>query len=100
MKTAALSDIHDNSSALKAVMQDIANLLVDMTVNLGDIFSGGLQPKETADYLIPLNLPTIASNHERQILTWPEEKRGLSDNFAAHQLTQQQKEWLQIYQPA
>ena len=36
-----------------------------MTVNLGDIASGGLQPRETLDRLIALDLVNVRGNHER-----------------------------------
>ena len=39
---------------------------VNLVVNLGDIFSGPLFPAECANRLIPLGIPTIRGNHERQ----------------------------------
>jgi predicted phosphodiesterase len=68
MRIAAISDIHGNLPALNAVLDDVARRGVDVTVNLGDILSGPLQVAETADRLMPLILPTIAGNHERQLL--------------------------------
>jgi predicted phosphodiesterase len=68
MKLAVISDIHGNLPALQAVLADIAAQGVDQTVNLGDILSGPLQPAETADLLMGLNLTTIRGNHERQVL--------------------------------
>ena len=54
MRIAALSDIHGNLQALDAVMADLVHRSVHVTVNLGDLLSGGLQPRETADRLLPL----------------------------------------------
>ncbi|SEN03187.1 Calcineurin-like phosphoesterase superfamily domain-containing protein [Sphingomonas gellani] len=51
MKIAAISDIHGNLGALKAVLADAAEQRADLIVNLGDICSGGLQPAETAELL-------------------------------------------------
>jgi len=59
MKIAAISDIHGNLFALDAVLADIDRRDVDLIVNLGDILSGPLLPRETADRLMALDLPTI-----------------------------------------
>ena len=59
MRIAAISDIHGNLDALDAVLADIALRGVDVTVNLGDIVSGHLQPRATAARLMGLGLPTI-----------------------------------------
>ena len=76
MKVAAISDIHGNLPALDAVLADIATQSVDVIVNLGDILSGPLWGAATADRLMPLELPTIAGNHERQLLTLPRERNA------------------------
>lgn len=94
MKIAVLSDIHGNVAALDAVLGDIASRQVDHIVNLGDICSGGLFPRETADRLIPLGLPTIRGNHERQLFDRPRERMGSSDRHAAECLRPEQLAWL------
>lgn len=94
MKLAVIADIHGNLPALDAVLADIARRGVDLTVNLGDIVSGPLFPRETADRLMPLGLPTIRGNHERQLLTHGPDRIGQSDRFAAAALTAAQKGWL------
>ena len=99
MKIAAISDIHGNLAALDAVLADIRIRAVDEIVNLGDICSGGLLPGETADRLIPLEFPTIRGNHERQILTLPVERMGLSDRHAAETLTEAHLAWLDSLPP-
>jgi predicted phosphodiesterase len=91
---AVISDIHGNIAALDAVLADIAARKVEQIVNLGDICSGGLFPRETADRLMPLGLPTIRGNHERQVLTLAPERMGLSDRHAAEQLRPDQRDWL------
>ena len=68
MRIAAISDIHGNLLALEAVLADVATQSVDVVVNLGDLLSGGVQPRETADRLMELDLPTVRGNHERQLL--------------------------------
>ncbi|MBY0241038.1 MAG: metallophosphatase family protein [Burkholderiaceae bacterium] len=94
MRLAAISDIHGNLWALEAVLADIARRGADVIVNLGDILSGPLLPGETADRLMALALPTIAGNHERQVLTQAPERMGASDLYAHQQLTPRQRAWL------
>lgn len=93
MRIAVISDIHGNIAALNAVLDDAAARDVDLTVNLGDICSGGLFPRETAARLMPLALPTIRGNHERQVLTLPLDRMGLSDRHAAANLRSDPFEW-------
>ena len=93
MKIAAISDIHGNLAALDAVLADIAQRGVDVIVNLGDIVSGHLQPRETAARLMALALPTIRGNHERQLLADPA-RMGVSDAYARAQLLPEQMAWI------
>jgi len=94
MRIAVLSDIHGNLAALEAVMEDVRRSSADLVVNLGDCLSGPLQPAETADLLMSLGLPTIAGNHERQLLTHGPERMGGSDAYAASVLTADHWTWL------
>jgi putative phosphoesterase len=94
MKIAVISDIHGNVAALDAVLANAATRQVDQIVNLGDICSGGLFPRETADRLMPLRFPTIRGNHERQISDHPRERMSLSDRHAFDHLSAEQLAWL------
>jgi predicted phosphodiesterase len=94
MKIAALSDIHGNLPALDAVLADIARRGADLIVNLGDILSGPLLPRETAERLMALDLPTIGGNHERQVLSWHPDRMGASDRYADEQITAGQRDWI------
>ena len=82
MRLAVVSDIHGNLPALQAVLAEIGRERVDRVVNLGDIVSGPLWPRETAALLRALDWPTIRGNHERQVLTLPAERMGPADAFA------------------
>lgn len=93
MKIAILSDIHGNLPALEAVIADMASAHVDRIYNLGDCLSGPLWPSETADRLIALDWPTLAGNHERQMLL-PGQDPNTSDGFAATRITPYQRAWL------
>jgi predicted phosphodiesterase len=94
MRIAVVSDIHGNLPALEAVLDDIASQAADMTVNLGDILSGPLWVAETADRLMGLALPTIAGNHERQVLADAAHRMGASDAHAAACLREAHRDWL------
>lgn len=95
MRIAVVSDIHGNLGALSAVLADIRERGCDRIVNLGDILSGPLQPEETADLLMPLGLPTIRGNHERQLLETEPAAMGESDAYARSHLRADQIEWLE-----
>ncbi|HEX5954275.1 MAG TPA: metallophosphoesterase family protein [Rhodanobacteraceae bacterium] len=93
-RIAAISDIHGNLAALDAVLGDIDRRGCDLIVNLGDILSGPLQPAETADRLMALDLPTIRGNHERQLLEHAPEHMGAADAFTHARLTRDHLDWL------
>lgn len=99
MKFAAVSDIHGNLPALEAVLADIAREGVDAIVNLGDIVSGPLWPAETADRLMPLDWPTLAGNHERQVLTQALAEMSNTDAHTAPRLTPAHRTWLAALPP-
>lgn len=91
---AVVTDIHGNLPALEAVIEDFTRCGADAVVNLGDIVSGPLWPAETADRLMALGWPTIAGNHERQVLQGPIERQGASDRHAAERLGEAHRAWL------
>src|SRR6201998_1287849 len=94
MRIAAVSDIHGNLFALEAVLADIERRGVDLIVNLGDIVSGPLLPRETAARLMALDLPTIRGNHERQVLTLDPGRMGPSDRYAFDTLGEAERPWM------
>jgi predicted phosphodiesterase len=94
VRIAAISDVHGNLLALEAVMADIATQSVDVVVNLGDLLSGVVQPRETADRLMELDLPTVRGNHERQLLTYAPARMGVSDRLAHDTITDRHREWM------
>lgn len=93
MRIAVLSDIHGNWPALQAVVAEVEAARVDLVLNLGDILSGPLWPVETAQWLMQQAWPTIAGNHERQLLD-ARGPQGASDAFAARALGDAHKAWL------
>lgn len=96
---AVLSDIHGNLPALEAVVADAEAQGATRFVNLGDILSGPLWPRETAEWLMKRNWPTIAGNHERQVLTGNPGRMGASDAFAKARLDQRHLAWMASHPP-
>ncbi|MFC0645551.1 metallophosphoesterase family protein [Cellulomonas phragmiteti] len=94
MRIAVMSDVHGNLLALDAVLDDITSHAVDVTVNLGDLLSGPLCPRETADRLRELDLLTVRGNHERQVLETPVGGMGPSDRHAHDALAPEHLTWL------
>lgn len=93
-KTAVLSDIHGNLPALIATVADAEARGCTRFLNLGDVLSGPLWPAETAAWLMTRGWPTIAGNHERQVLTDPPERMNASDVFARAALGSEALAWM------
>ncbi|MEO1538171.1 MAG: metallophosphoesterase family protein [Pseudomonadota bacterium] len=93
MRLAAISDIHGNSDALRAVLDDIALRSVDLIVNLGDCFSGPLDAAGTAEILAPLDLPTVRGNHDRQLVDRPKDQMGNWEAWIIDELPQVTLDW-------
>lgn len=96
MKTAVISDIHGNLSALDAVLEDIARRGISDIVNLGDCVAGPLDNAGTIDRLIALNLPTVRGNHDRLVAEGPREEKGVWDLWAFDALDATQLKWLEV----
>lgn len=94
MRLAVIADIHGNLPALDAVLADIAGRGADRIVNLGDVVSGPLWPRETLERLLPLDLPTVRGNHDRWVATLDPADLSFSDRFARDALTEAQRNWL------
>lgn len=98
MRLAVVSDIHGNLPALQAVVADAGAL--NGWLNLGDIVSGPLWPAQTVEYLMGTAWPTIAGNHERQVLSTPLDRLGASDRFARAALSAEHCRWLTSLPPS
>ena len=91
---AILSDIHGNLPALEAVIAEATSRGCTQFINLGDIVSGPLWPRETADLLMRHDWLTIAGNHERQLLSGDPTEMGESDRHARGLLDERHLRWL------
>lgn len=99
MKIAIISDIHGNLPALQTVLAEIATEGVDSTINCGDTLGGPLAAARTAELLMARQIPMIAGNHERQMLTLPTSKLSASDACALAELSNEQQAWLATAPP-
>lgn len=97
---AAIADIHGNSEALTAVLDDIDALGIETIVYLGDHFSGPLAAAESAEILLARDMLSIRGNHDRWILDVPRAEMGASDRLAAEQLTDEALEWRRSLKPS
>lgn len=96
MRIAVLADIHGNVLALDAVLDDLKHRSgADLVVNLGDLVSGPLWPRETFARLEALDLPTVRGNHDRRVAADPaDDQMWPSDRYARERLTAAQREAL------
>lgn len=66
-KIALISDIHGNTWALEAVLDDLDSRGIQTVFNLGDSVYGPLDPAGTARLLMSRNFITVAGNQDRNI---------------------------------
>lgn len=77
MRLAVIADVHGNTWALDAVLDDIRQRGVDLTFNLGDSVWGSLDPLGAFERLA--GIPSIVGNQDRIAVTPPPEVRGSAD---------------------
>jgi predicted phosphodiesterase len=70
-RTAILSDIHGNLSALEAVLEDVAGQKVDQIVCLGDVIGYGPEPCACLDLVMEFEF-CVLGNHDSSALFDPE----------------------------
>lgn len=75
MRTAIISDIHGNATALEEVLKDIKASSVDMTISLGDNIGYGPEPEKVIQLLRSNHIPSVIGNHELavnrpKLLSW------------------------------
>ena len=96
---AVFSDIHGNLPALEACHADALARGATQFLNLGDILSGPLWPRETADWLMLHDWPTISGNHDRELVTGDPATMGRSDAHAIKELDEAHLAWLRSLPP-
>ncbi|MGG2937044.1 metallophosphoesterase family protein [Bacillus pacificus] len=94
MKIAIISDVHGNSHALKAVLEDIKHRKAEMIINLGDSLYGPLDPLGTIEILMKNEMIHIKGNCDRML--WePIQGQSATLTFVQNQLTENHIDWLQ-----
>ena len=71
MRSLVLTDIHGNSDALDAVLEEVEGEVIDRVMVLGDLVGYGAGPNEVIDTLLALPQPTtvIRGNHDKVVAT-------------------------------
>jgi len=67
MRIAIVSDIHDNLTALEAVVADLRQTSPDLVLHGGDLVSGGSSPAEVVDRVRDLAWPGVFGNTDESI---------------------------------
>lgn len=67
-KIALISDIHGNTWALEAVLEDLDRQGIQTVFNLGDSVYGPLDPAGSARLLMSRDFITVAGNQDREIV--------------------------------
>ena len=67
MRIAIVSDVHDNLTALEAVLADLHEASPDLTLHGGDLVSGGSSPAEVVDRVRDLGWPGVFGNTDEAI---------------------------------
>lgn len=92
MRFAVLADAHGNLLALEAVLADLHAQAPDLVVNLGDLATGPFDPAGSMDAQIALECPTLAGNHERNLVEGDDTSGSVS--FARPRLSAAHLAWI------
>jgi predicted phosphodiesterase len=68
MRIAVVSDIHDNLTALEAVLADLRDASPDLVLHGGDLVSGGSSPAEVVDRIRDLRWPGVFGNTDEAVV--------------------------------
>lgn len=96
---AIISDIHGNSRALEAVLEDIQQRGIKAIINLGDFFFGALEPEKVAAQLREHPMLCITGNTDREILEAiadPSAKRKPGMDRVVADLSEGSIEWMRM----
>ncbi|WP_439595669.1 metallophosphoesterase family protein [Falsiroseomonas sp.] len=92
MRLAILADTHGNLIALEAVLADLRAQAPDLVVNLGDLCTGPFDPAGSAAAQMALGCPTLAGNHERNLVEGDDSSGSVA--FARPRLSAAQMGWI------
>ncbi|PTY04305.1 YfcE family phosphodiesterase [Opitutaceae bacterium EW11] len=94
MRIAAIADIHSNTLALEAVLEDISGQNADEIVHLGDAFNGPIDPRGVAEILQATPMVHVRGNGERMVLSDEAGERSRSAEYARQLLDAPTLEWV------
>lgn len=94
MKLAVIADIHGNSDALRAVLNDMDRQEITQAVNLGDHFSGPMDAAGTAELMLARDFPSIRGNHDRWLIETPAEEMDTLERISSAQILADHIDWL------
>ena len=72
MRVGLISDIHGNTVALDAVLDDISQCDVDLVVCLGDIAANGPDPAGAVDRIAEFGCPVVMGNTDADMVRVPD----------------------------
>jgi len=67
MRIAIVADIHDNLTALRAVLADLSETSPDLVIHGGDLVSGGSSPAEVVDSIRDLGWRGVFGNSDEAV---------------------------------
>jgi len=100
IRIAAVSDIHGNAPALRAVLADARKRGYDLLAQLGDAFSGPLWPSQTADLLHGIDAVHVRGNHDTALIDPTLEPPADADRFALAELSPEVLDWVRSWPSA
>jgi predicted phosphodiesterase len=99
-RIAVIADVHGNTWALDAVLEDIGRKGIETIVNLGDSVYGSLDPAGAADRLMRGGIVSISGNQDRIVFDPTDEVlRSAGHQFVVSRMSQAQLSWLQHLPP-
>ncbi|WP_407496042.1 metallophosphoesterase family protein [Pseudooceanicola sp. MF1-13] len=91
---AVIADIHGNALALRAVLADIEALGISQVVNLGDVFSGPLDPAGVWEILRDRDIPCVRGNHDRYLVEMTPAEMWATDRVTHEALADEALDWI------
>ena len=95
MRVAIFADVHGNADALTTVLAEIDTVKPDLICNLGDVFSGPLDPAGVARILLARpEIHTVCGNHDRYLITMDPADMGPTDQVTFDALDAVAFDWI------
>lgn len=91
---AVIADIHGNALALAAVLADIEARGIAQVINLGDVFSGPMDPAGVWDLLRTRDIPCVRGNHDRYLIELAPEEMWATDRVTHEALPDDALDWI------